>query len=130
MPALQVKDCPDDVYEGLRVCASEELRSLSQQTVFILREYLLNLKSAQIAGGRPARSSGLRSWEEVEDDAARRLKRRRATIERIKNREMPDVPEGFPSPEDIVRAMRDERSLELFELCEHPQPTDLECDGQ
>lgn len=40
MPALQVKDCPSDVYERLRACAAEENRSIAQQTVAILRLYL------------------------------------------------------------------------------------------
>ena len=39
MPALQVKDCPADVYEKLRKCAEEENRSISQQTLTII-EYL------------------------------------------------------------------------------------------
>lgn len=40
MPALQVKDCPIEVYERLRECAARENRSISQQTVTILEEYL------------------------------------------------------------------------------------------
>lgn len=40
MPALQVKDCPDELYERLRICANEQNRSISQQTVTILEEYL------------------------------------------------------------------------------------------
>lgn len=40
MPALQVRDFPDDLYAELKRCAAEEDRSISQQTVHILREYL------------------------------------------------------------------------------------------
>ena len=40
MPALQVKDCPAEVYERLRECAARENRSISQQTVTILEEHL------------------------------------------------------------------------------------------
>ena len=40
MAPLQVKDCPDDVYEALRAYAARENRSISQQTVTILQEYL------------------------------------------------------------------------------------------
>jgi hypothetical protein len=40
MPALQVKDCPIEVYERLRECAARENRSISQQTVTILEKYL------------------------------------------------------------------------------------------
>ena len=50
MPALQVKDCPHDVYEKLRECAAEENRSISQQALTILEDYLAMreaLKTAQ-----------------------------------------------------------------------------------
>lgn len=40
MPALQVKDFPSDLYEELRACAAIQGRSISQQTVHVLREYL------------------------------------------------------------------------------------------
>lgn len=40
MPALQVKDCPENVYERLRICARNENRSMSQQALTILEEYL------------------------------------------------------------------------------------------
>ncbi len=40
MPALQVKECPDDVYERLRVCAANENRSIAQQTLTIIQGYL------------------------------------------------------------------------------------------
>ena len=40
MPALQVKDFPSDLYEELRECAARQDRSISQQTVHVLREYL------------------------------------------------------------------------------------------
>ncbi|MDO4400782.1 MAG: hypothetical protein Q4D27_07540 [Coriobacteriia bacterium] len=40
MPALQVKECPDELYERLRECAARENRSIAQQTVTILEEYL------------------------------------------------------------------------------------------
>ena len=39
MPALQVKDCPTEVYEELRRCASRENRSISQQALTILEDY-------------------------------------------------------------------------------------------
>lgn len=40
MPALQVKDCPTDVYESLRRCAERENRSISQQALTIIEDYL------------------------------------------------------------------------------------------
>ncbi len=46
MPALQVKDCPSTVYEQLRTCASEENRSISQQALTIIEDYLNVRKDA------------------------------------------------------------------------------------
>ena len=40
MPSLQVKDFPEDLYEELKEYAAEEQRSVSQQTIYCLREYL------------------------------------------------------------------------------------------
>ena len=39
-PPLQVKDCPTEVYERLRACAARENRSIAQQTLTIIEEYL------------------------------------------------------------------------------------------
>ena len=40
MPTLQVRDLPDDVYIKLSMVASEENRSLAQQTIVLLKESL------------------------------------------------------------------------------------------
>ena len=49
MPALQIKDCPADVYEQLRACAAEQNRSISQQTLTIIQEYLARYNSGEMA---------------------------------------------------------------------------------
>jgi plasmid stability protein len=40
MPSLQVRNIPDDLYQALRASADKEGRSLSAQTVAILRRAL------------------------------------------------------------------------------------------
>ncbi|MDQ3659483.1 MAG: hypothetical protein M3454_00175 [Actinomycetota bacterium] len=40
MPALQVRNIPDDLYEALRTTAEAEGRSLSSQTVALLKRAL------------------------------------------------------------------------------------------
>ena len=42
MPALQVRDIPQDIYDGLVKLAKEENRSLAQETVVLLRLALKN----------------------------------------------------------------------------------------
>jgi len=40
MPTLQVRDLPDDVYIGLTLLAKEENRSVTQQTIVLLKQGL------------------------------------------------------------------------------------------
>ncbi|MBQ9003866.1 MAG: hypothetical protein IJ087_18625, partial [Eggerthellaceae bacterium] len=59
MPPLQVKEFPADVYERLRQCAREENRSISQQTLTIIEDYLAmrngaTADPAQQYGGTPS----------------------------------------------------------------------------
>jgi antitoxin FitA len=42
MPTLQVRDLPEDVYIQLSYLAEKEHRSLSQETIVILKEGLLS----------------------------------------------------------------------------------------
>ena len=38
MPALQIRDVPEDVYQDLVALAKKEHRSINQQALFMLRE--------------------------------------------------------------------------------------------
>ncbi|MBI9055951.1 MAG: hypothetical protein JEY96_19170 [Bacteroidales bacterium] len=40
MPSLQVRDLPEDIYIKLNMIASEENRSIAQQTIILLKESL------------------------------------------------------------------------------------------
>ena len=40
MPTLQVRDLPEDIYIRLNMIATEENRSIAQQTIVLLRESL------------------------------------------------------------------------------------------
>ena len=40
MPALQVRDLPQETYERLQRCAEKERRSISQQTAWIIERFL------------------------------------------------------------------------------------------
>ena len=40
MPTLQVRDLPEDIYVKLNMIATEENRSIAQQTIVLLRESL------------------------------------------------------------------------------------------
>lgn len=125
MPALQVKECPDELYEQLRECAAEECRSMSQQTIYILKEYLSAYSQAREGRKGSFRASNFiyvdptrdlvetaqeresRQREEAEREA-RREKRKRL-IESIRSQPKFEVPEGFPSAAELIREDRDGR---------------------
>lgn len=126
MTALQVRDCPEDVYEGLRQAAARDGRSLSQEAVFVLRAALGRGSSPHVPAEPPregtaspcasdvlARGRALASVDclAYESPSARdeRLERRKLTIEGLRSLPVFELPEGFPSPESIVREARDAR---------------------
>ncbi len=80
MTLLQVRSCPDDVYESLSRLARAEHRSIAQQTVVLLRR-ALGMESA-------------------------RRERRRALLLELASIHV-DIPAGFPEPEMLVREDRD-----------------------
>jgi len=96
MVALQVRDFPPELYEELRACAQREHRSIAQQTIVAVQYYLVHqnerIESAQ------------RTPAHID-----RIERRKRIFERIDALPTFKDPEGFPTPEQIVREMRDSR---------------------
>lgn len=92
MPSLQVRDLPESLYEELRRCAVEQDRSISQQTVHLLRASLEAYRLRQENLGQMlAHDEGvaqiiqfltMRSPHE-DDQVAARIKRRKETFARI-----------------------------------------------
>jgi antitoxin FitA len=80
MPTMQIRDVPDDVYQGIVAAARAEQRSLSQQAVVELR-----------------RALGLGS-----DD------RRAIVIEHLRSVSR-HLPRSAPTPEALLREDRDQR---------------------
>ena len=48
MPTLQVRDLPEDIYVKLNMIATEENRSIAQQTIVLLRESLALHKNSKL----------------------------------------------------------------------------------
>lgn len=128
MPALQVRDFPEDLYEELKKCAEREHRSIAQQAAYILSRYLRLYRSVpgfddgpvpvRFACANPAllESGAYEPFEPgtegyfTEEDLARRevrQKRRRELLERIHSRPQTPVPEDFPSAVELIRQDRD-----------------------
>ncbi len=80
MPLLQVRDFPEDIYENLTKVAKEENRSISQETIVLLR-------------------SALNQKEE-------RMSRRRRVLEEIDEMNLGNT-DNFPDPVLLIRKDRD-----------------------
>ncbi|HIT45359.1 MAG TPA: hypothetical protein IAC28_04610 [Candidatus Aphodovivens excrementavium] len=119
MPALQVKDFPGDLYLDLKACANAEDRSVSQQTLHILRQYL---KAYRQLGGRTdwkvvpvelVPDEGKTRSRTQEEERQERIEQRKKVLERIHSRSHSKIPDDFPSAAEIVRQMREERDDQI-----------------
>lgn len=108
MPALQVKDCPADVYERLRICAAENNRSISQQTLTIIQMFLDNRDAMSEAGRRPQTASRP-SYAKAYDDTDYIAKRKK-TFERIEALGLLPISPSAPSAVEILAQIREEEA--------------------
>lgn len=117
MPALQVKDFPDDLYEELRECAAQECRSVSQQTIYGLREFLRMHKAYQSVKNALWAAPYVTDLleEEEEQERLERARKRHELLERIRERGPVNIPADFPSAAEIIREMREERTRQILE---------------
>ena len=125
MPALQVRDFPEDLYEELKNAADRDRRSIAQQTTYLV-EQALHRHPAQQTAGYPASGSlpaeGLLNPGRVyETEASRqaRIEKRRGVFARI-DRLPETILYDAPDPAVVVRQMREERDDQLMEAIEFP----------
>jgi hypothetical protein len=115
MPALQVKDCPIELYERLRECAARENRSIAQQTVTILEEYL-GLRVPSKAAAPTAQSDSRETerprllYSNDEHDGTDYLSKHLAVFEEIA--QLPPIPitETAPRADVILAQIREEEA--------------------
>lgn len=113
MPALQVRDLPDDLYEKLKENAQRGRRSISQQTIVILQDYL----DAHESAAKTNTKKGPRYYEEPSADisldkafcAAERADRRQRIFDLIDQLPKLNVPDDFPDVVTLVREGREAR---------------------
>ena len=107
MPLLQVRDFPEELYSQLRVAAKAANRSLSQQTLVVMRNYL---DGKQAAAAEPAQDA-------TAGTSAHKQRRREAlvAIERF-HLENPGVFENSLDPTALIREDRDHDRFESMEL--------------
>ena len=125
MPTLQVRDIPQDLYDDLKARAAAEKRSITQETIVLLTTALRasepGVRDAQpqlqpyeeppAPGTRKVSyEDALAGWQYPSDETREeRIARRKKLFEEIAKLPKIDLPEGFPTPEEIVREMRDSR---------------------
>ena len=111
MPALQIKDCPEDVYERLRACAKAENRSIAQQALTIVEDYLDARDRGFVAFEtvRPVAERRRPSYAEV-DDGVDYIAKRQAIFDRISK--LPPIPitETAPRSDIILAQIREEEA--------------------
>ena len=100
----------DPMPQGLRTGAAADDRSISQQTVHVMRAYLSMRKRKQ---SDPLESVVAIFDEQAEaaniDPWAERIAYRKALFDEMDELPLLDVPKGFPDSADLVREMREER---------------------
>ncbi|WP_251211771.1 hypothetical protein [Adlercreutzia murintestinalis] len=109
MPALQVKDCPSAVYEQLRTCASEENRSISQQALTIIEDFLSAREIAcDVRPHQPAPRQ--HSRYAASHDDINYAEKRQATFRRLDT--LPPFPlsEDAPSAVELLARIRAEEA--------------------
>ena len=108
MPALQVRDFPADLYEELRIYAAEESRSISQQVVVIIKDFLSHRGEAterRVSEYCAPRSSYNPAHRDPVD-----LDRRREVLRKLN--ELPSIPvtKDCPSSAELLRQIREEEA--------------------
>ena len=108
MPPLQVKDCPDSVYEQLRICAAEEHRSISNQALTIIEDYLEARSKGLLSASRTSGKNKVVVYRK-EGEVNYAEKRRKLFAEIRKMRKIP-ISEDRPRADIMLAQIREEEA--------------------
>lgn len=113
MPALQVRDCPQDTYEALKRRAARENRSMSQQALTLIQEGLAYreppLRTAAPLPEGAYREGGITFIPNPAAARASREERHAAFFDHIEKVGGFKLPPEYDSVADMVHAAREER---------------------
>lgn len=113
MPAIQVKDCPQDVYDQLKAYAARDDRSLAQEMLAIFKWYFASQSHTAESNAPgttipfPATTPKTRS-PYVESHIPGRAARRKAILERVSNLSDYTPAGDGKSTVDLLRESREE----------------------
>lgn len=109
MPALQVREFPDELYDELKEYAASQHRSMAQQVIVAVEQMLACDKGAQ-AGELRYASPPFAATVDTEAERAARAKRREELFRQAEE-ERADLPKDLPSAVEMLRRVRDERDV-------------------
>lgn len=115
MPALQVRDFPDELYEQLKAYAASQHRSVAQQTIVAVEQMLEAADAQHYWDGRELHRLERRprylDFDTEAERAARIEKRKKLFAEIAKNKA--NYPDDMPSAVDMVHEGRRERDRQI-----------------
>lgn len=113
MPALQVRDFPDDLYEQLKDYAASQHRSVAQQTIVAVEQMLAEARTEH-DGAASSRGRACIIHFDTEAERQARIAKRKAIFDEIARMPKMDIPDDFPSAVEILHQAREERDRSLF----------------
>lgn len=113
MPALQVREFPDDLYEQLKQYAASQHRSMAQQTIVAVEQMIEAGDADQ--GQRVERRPRYLDFD-TEAQRAARIKKRKELFEEIHRLPKVSIPPDFPDTVELIRQGRAERNAYIDEM--------------
>lgn len=123
MPALQVRDFPDDLYEQLKTYAASQHRSMAQQTIVAVEQMLEAANASHYWDGETLHRLERRPhYFDFDTEAQRsaRIEKRKALFEEISALPKVDIPSDFPNSVQLVREGHEERDRRILEATGFP----------
>lgn len=109
MPALQVRDFPDELYERLKVYASQEHRSMAQQTIVAVQEMLRGTQQPIV---QPAETGRIIHFDSPADRQAR-IEKRKAALAAFADITWKGPKPTAESITQLIRGGREERGQQI-----------------
>lgn len=110
MPALQVREFPEDLYEDLKAYAAQQHRSMAQQTIVAVQEMLSATPRPLAPCSSPSRIIRFEPPAERQE----RIARRKAIFEQLSRIAWTA---GKPTAKDITAMIHEGRKEREQELC-------------
>lgn len=117
MPALQVRDFPDDLYEELKLYAATQHRSVAQQTIVAVEQMLEAKNASHYWDGETLYRAASRPRYinfDSEKERLARIEKRKALFEEIHALPKVNIPANFPSTLELIHQGRAERTAQLL----------------